>query len=82
MNVTVHLHTVLRRPTPDGRQGLLALSLPAGSTVADVIEQLEIAFPLDALLLVVNRKSVAPGHALADGDVLHLMPALAGGSHF
>ena len=80
MQVTVHLHTILQRQTPAGYQRRLEVTLPAGSTVADVLRELDISLPLDALLLVVAGRSVAPDYQLQDQDDVHLMPAMSGGS--
>ena len=80
MNVTVHLHTVLQRQTPEGLVRQLELSLPANSTINDLLTQLEIDFPLDSLLLVVNGRLVEPDHMLVEGDKVNLMPAVSGGA--
>jgi sulfur carrier protein ThiS len=79
MNVTVHLHTVLQRQTPEGLVRQLELSLPADSTINDLIAQLEIDFPLDSLLLVVNGRLVEEKYVLKEGDKVNLMPAISGG---
>jgi sulfur carrier protein ThiS len=79
MNVDVHLHTVLQRQTPEGLVRQLELSLPADSTINDLLAQLEIDFPLDALLLVVNGRLVEENHVLQEGDKVNLMPAISGG---
>ena len=79
MVVNVHLHTALRENLRSGTDSLLSLELPADSRVQDVLDRLEISFPVHGLMLVVNRKSVGPEHTLYDGDVLHLIPAISGG---
>ena len=79
MNVAVHLHTVLQRQTPEGLVRRLELSLPPQSTVNDLLAQMEIDFPLDSLLLVVNGRLVEEDHILAEGDKVNLMPAISGG---
>ena len=80
MNVTVHLHTILQRQTPEGLVRQLELSLPANSTVNDLLAQMEIDFPLDSLLLVVNGRLVELDHMLVEGDKVNLMPAISGGA--
>jgi molybdopterin converting factor small subunit len=77
--ITVHLHTTLQRRTPEGLQRRLEVTLPAGSRLADVLERL--AIPLDeaSILLVINGRAAAPAQPLADGDEVHLIPALSGG---
>ena len=79
MHITVHLHTTLQRKTRDGMLRRLELTLPAASTLGDVLRILEITPQGDAVLLVVNGRQVEAGHALADGDEIHLIPALSGG---
>ena len=80
MNITVHLHTVLQRQTPEGLVRQLELSLPANSTINDLLAQMEIDFPLDSLLLVVNGRLVEEDHILQEGDKVNLMPAVSGGA--
>ena len=79
MNVDLHLHTVLQRQTPEGLVRRLELSLPPQSTVNDLLAQMEIDFPLESLLLVVNGRLVEEDHILAEGDKVNLMPAISGG---
>jgi molybdopterin converting factor small subunit len=78
--ITVHLHTTLQRRTPEGLQRRLQITLPPASSLADVMDRL--AVPLDgaSILLVINGRLAAPDQALADGDEVHLIPALAGGA--
>jgi molybdopterin converting factor small subunit len=80
MRVTVHLHTILQRQTPEGMLRRLELSLPPASTLGDLLRRLEIVVQGDAILLVVNGKQVEASHTLADGDEIHLIPALSGGA--
>jgi sulfur carrier protein ThiS len=79
MNVSVHLHTVLQRQTPEGLVRQLELSVPPQSNISDLLTQLEIDFPLDSLLLVVNGRLVEEDHVLQEGDKINLMPAISGG---
>lgn len=80
MRVTVHLHTTLQRQTPQGPLRRLELSLAEGATLAEVLRQLAIVPRGDAILLVVNGRQVEAAQPLADGDEIHLIPALSGGS--
>jgi len=79
MKVTVHLHTVLQRQTPEGLVRQLEVTVPPQSAVNDLLTQLEIDFPLDSLLLVVNGRLVEKDHVLQEGDQVNLMPAISGG---
>ena len=79
MRVTVHLHTILQRKTPEGMLRRLEVDLPSAGTLGDLLRHLEIAPAGDAILLVVNGTQAETTHPLADGDEIHLIPALSGG---
>ncbi len=80
MRVALHLFATLGPYLPDGAQGDGAvLSLPEGTTVADVVRDLRIP-PDVAFLSVVNGHEVAADRVLADGDVLTMFPPLVGGA--
>ncbi|HIP71679.1 MAG TPA: MoaD/ThiS family protein [Anaerolineae bacterium] len=79
MKVTVHLHTILQRQTPEGLQRQLEVMLLSGSTLADLIEDLGIEMPLEGMLLVVNGRTAPSSHILNESDQVHLMPAISGG---
>lgn len=79
MNVTVHLHTILQRNTPEGSVGRLALSLPEDTTMAGLLDLLEIELEPEHLLLVVNGRTAELQRVLRDGDQVNLMPAISGG---
>jgi molybdopterin converting factor small subunit len=77
--ITVHLHTILQRQTPQGLKRRLELELPQGTTLADLLARLEIELSPDVMLLVVNGRIVELAYELKDGDIVNLMPALSGG---
>lgn len=79
MQVTVHLHTILQRETPDGLISRLEISLPDESTLAELIEHLEIPLSPDHMILAVNRRMAELDQVLKDGDTVNLMPAISGG---
>lgn len=79
MKVTVQLHTILQRQTPNGRVDQLQVELPEGSCVENLLERLEIALQPEDLLLVVNGRTAPPDQVLADGDRVNLIPAISGG---
>ncbi len=82
MQITVHLHTVLQMPTPEGLRSRLDMDVPVNSTVRALLARLEISLPLEALLLVVNGRLAPPDYILHENDTVHLMPAISGGSEF
>jgi sulfur carrier protein ThiS len=79
MNVSVQLHTILQRRTPNGPLNRLEIKLPADSTLADLLQELSVEMEPDALLLVVNGRMADPEQRLQDGDFVNLMPAISGG---
>jgi len=79
MIVKVHLHTILQRETPEGLQRELNVTILSGSSVTDLMADLGVDLPLDAMLLVVNGRLAQPTYHLQEGDQIHLMPAISGG---
>jgi molybdopterin converting factor small subunit len=80
ITVSVHLHTTLQRPTPNGLLRHLQVVLPHGSALADLLERLAIPRRDDFLLLVVNGRQADATHVLDDMDEVDLIPALSGGA--
>ena len=80
MRITVRLHTILRRETPEGIVDRVELDLPEGSSVAQAVAQLAIERRPRTMLLVVNGKIVPEDRLLAEGDELRLVPGVSGGS--
>jgi len=79
VKVAVHLFATLSGYLPDGATGDgVALEVPEGSTVADVVRALEIPDNFDCVK-VVNGHDVPSDQPLADEDVLSLFPPLVGG---
>lgn len=62
----------------EGRFKEKELELPEGSTLGDLLAQLEIA-EKDAKITIVNGTAVSAGHTLADRDVIAIFPPIAGG---
>lgn len=80
MKVEVHLFATLRQYLPSGSRdtGILALEVPPGSTVADVVQALGI--PADiSWVAVVDGEDARPERRLAPGQVVSIFPPLAGG---
>lgn len=80
MRISVRLHTILRRETPEGIIDRVMLELPPGATVAEAIDRLEIQTRPRTMLRVVNGKIVQGDHVLAEGDELRLVPGISGGA--
>ena len=75
MIVTVHLHTLLQRRTPDGRQERLDVTLLSGSTLADLIPDLGVEADPGSIVMEVNGRPADADRILHDGDQVHLKPA-------
>jgi molybdopterin converting factor small subunit len=77
IRITVRLYSILRHR--DGEiVDRLELDLPPASTVLDVLERLQVPLDLE-VVLAVNDKVVTVDTPLAEGDLLALIPAVAGG---
>ena len=75
MRVTVRLFAGLRE-----RAGRRSLELENVARVDDVWPRLGFGPEPAGLLYAVNRSYVEPGHELADGDEVALIPPVSGGS--
>ncbi len=80
MVVTVHLHTTLQRQTPEGFLRRLEITLPSASTLTDVLRRFEVRLEGDSVLCVVNGRVATPDQLLAEGDEIHFIPAISGGT--
>ena len=79
MKIEVRLFANLTHYLPPGTRGDAAtLDLPDGTTVDELMRCLAIPQDLPRLLLV-NGCDAAPDHRLGPGDVVSLLPPLAGG---
>ncbi len=79
MLLTVHLHTILQLETSQGLKNRIEVSLPADSTLEDLLQILEISYPTDSLILAVNGRVADIDQVLKSGDQINLMPAISGG---
>jgi len=77
--VTFQLHTVLQIETPQGRITALQYQMQRGQTIKEALQALGLAIDPEQTLIVVNRQNVDLDYQPKDGDVIHLIPAIAGG---
>jgi len=79
MPVEVRVYAMLRNYLrEEERHEVLAVELPPGSTVADLIACL--GLPAHEVKVVfINHRAVPPEHALAEGDRVGIFPLVAGG---
>jgi len=78
-NITVCLYSALRKRNDTGWQNQIHLTLPRASRVQDLLDMLDLDFPAEAILVLIDRRTVPPERSLQDGDTVHLLPALSGG---
>lgn len=79
MKIEVRLFANLADYLPPGTRGSSAsVEVPDGATVADLVRRLAIPDELPRLMLV-NGRDAGAEWRLAPGDVVSLIPPLAGG---
>jgi sulfur carrier protein ThiS len=79
VEVEVHLFANLADYAPPGsREGAARVDVPAGATLADLLRRLRIPDELPHLLLL-NGHDALPTARLHPGDVVSVLPPLAGG---
>jgi sulfur carrier protein ThiS len=76
MVINIILHGILRDYLPRQARGKTSLTLPAGTTIADVVAQLEIKQNVSA---AINGDEVDTSYVLQDGQGLDLFRLIAGG---
>ena len=76
MDINLTLHGILRDYLPRQAKGKRTLTLPAGTTVARVIEQLKIKQTVTA---AVNGTQVETSYVLKNGDDLQMFRMIGGG---
>ena len=76
MEINVTLHGILRDYLPRKAKGKTTLNVPEGTTIDDVIQQLEIKQNVSA---AVNGVEVETGHVLQEGEKLDMFRVIAGG---
>jgi sulfur carrier protein ThiS len=76
MEIKVILHGVLRDHLPRQAKGKTTLTLPAGASVANVLEQLQLSSTVSA---AVRGVQVEAGHPLQDGDEVQVFRMIGGG---
>jgi sulfur carrier protein ThiS len=76
MEIKLSLHGILRDYLPRTAKGKTTLTLPAGATVNDVIQQLKIKQTVSA---AINGLEVENSYMLQEGEELHLFRLIAGG---
>ena len=76
MEINVTLHGILRDYLPRKAKGKTTLNVPEGTTIDDIIQQLEIKQNVSA---AVNGVEVETGHVLQEGEKLDMFRVIAGG---
>ena len=76
MDVNIKLHGILRDYLPKKAKGRTTLTVPEGTTISNIIEQLKIKQTVSA---VVNGIEVENKYTLQDDDDLQMFRLIAGG---
>jgi molybdopterin converting factor small subunit len=81
MRITVNVYAYLRYYLPDPEDVLKNSEwlMPEGSTIGQVLKQLRLPGGIRVTVLV-NNSSVDEKMILKEGDVVHILPQMAGGS--
>ena len=83
IEITLKLFAMLERWLPEGaRRNEIRLSVPAGTTPADIVATLDLPPALCALVLIDGsfvQPEVRSTRALVSGEVLSIWPPIAGG---
>lgn len=79
VTVSVKLFATLKKYLPSGNEDSVALTLPVGATVLDVIDALKIPHQ-HATMLIAGDSYVEKGTRLTEGMALSIFPPLAGGA--
>jgi sulfur carrier protein ThiS len=79
VEIEVHLFANLADYGPPGVRGAgTRVDLPDGATLHDLLRRLRIPDEVPRLLLV-NGRDAEPTARISPGDVVHVLPPLAGG---
>ncbi len=78
MQIEVRLYATLRQIAPDAPGGVLVVTVPEGTSVADVLAVLQVD-PVKVHLIMVNGVADDLDSILKDSDRLGLFPPVGGG---
>ena len=76
MEIKLTLHGILRDYLPRQAKGKTTLTLPEGTTVAEVVDQLKIR---QTVMAAVDGVQVETGYVLEDGADLQIFRMIGGG---
>ena len=80
MKIELRLFASLRKKLPPGSpRGKCDLELPAGATIDDVLQRMDIPRASAQMVLVNGDHDRNFDHVLHDGDTLSIFPPVAGG---
>ena len=78
MEVTIRLYATLSGYSPDTAHPVIPLNLPCQTTVAQVLDRLQVPHP-DVKMIFINGVHATLDTVLANGDRVGLFPAIGGG---
>ena len=80
ITVIFELHTILRRQIPEGRFSRIKREFDRELSIEEALKELMIDLDPEQTLIVVNQQNVNLEYQLQDGDIVNLIPAIAGGN--
>jgi molybdopterin converting factor small subunit len=80
MKVRVEFQAYLDQYSPNG-DNEFTYDAPEGSTIGDMLRKLQVPPDLSSVL-VVGENAAEPGHVLAEGERITVIPPVAGGTSF
>ena len=80
MMVTVFLHSTLLTKSPQELKRRVEVEINEEATILDIVHHLEIDMEPDRLLLALNGEVTELDQKLSEGDQVHLMLPISGGT--
>lgn len=78
MVLEVRLYATLRRYTPSSPNGVIAVEMPDGCTVLDLVRKIKID-PAEIHLIMINGIGCEFDKIVSEGDRIGLFPPVGGG---
>jgi molybdopterin converting factor small subunit len=79
MDVLVRLHATLRRPTANGYQNRIAVTLNDKATVSTLLREIGLEANGEHVMVLIGSRRVWMDEQLQPGDEVHLFPPISGG---
>ena len=76
----MYLHTIYQKKAREGMINKIKFPFQTNLSLEKIIYDLDLEIPKESTLYVVNGKIEEPGYIVAEGDEIHFIPAISGGS--